>query len=443
MGSRAISRAVWAISVPIVFAETSETIVHVTDTAFLARVGVTELGAIAIADSIYEMAVVPVVALVDGIQILTARRAGQRRPAAVGATFNQGLGLLVLLSLALTVGLVSLSPWLTGLLVTSPDVAAAADTFLGIIALGTVFHAANLAYSVLFMALGRTQVLIPATILLAVTNLVLDYALVLGRLGCPPLGIAGAAWGSLVAEIVTCAYLTWYAFRHLEVGTYGLFRMGHYDARLTRSMGTISTPVGVQALLESARWFLFFLLAEHLGERTLAASNVIYSIFALLLIPSEGFAETACSMASRLIGRGHAARLGSLVWEVIRPGYLVTLPVVVLVLLFPGAVLGLLGGDPEVVAACIPSLRVIAAAMLVVVPAQMWFAALSGTGDTRAASMIELTLSGTMLGAAALAGLALRLPLEYIWLSVPLSWLVCLALSYAWIRTGRWQRVSL
>jgi hypothetical protein len=46
------------------------------------------------------------------------------------------------------------------------------------------------------------------------------------------------------------------------------------------------------------------------------------------------------------------------------------------------------------------SLRVVALAMLIVIPGEMWFAAVSGTGDTAAALAIELVLTLTMLGTA-------------------------------------------
>ena len=443
MEQRAISRAVWAVSVPLIFAEISETILHVTDTAFLARVGVVELGAIAIADTIYELAAVPAVAVVDGIQILTARRIGQKRHAAVGETFNQGLLLVAMASVVITVALVLTAPFLAHLLVSSPDVAEASTAFLQVIALGTIFQSTSLAYSALLVALSRTRVLIPATILLAVTNIVLDYGLVLGNLGLPRMGIAGAAWGSVGAEVITCAYLTWHVLRRCDAVKYGLFRFGRFNGWALRSLVSLSYPVSFGALVEGLRWFLFFILAERLGAAMLAASNVVYSFFALLSIPAQGFSETACSMTSHLIGRGQQRRIGPLMWQIIRPSYMVTLPFAALVLLFPETLLSLFVVDPVVAAACAVSLRVVAAAMLIVIPAEMWFAAVSGTGDTGAALAIELALTVTMLLSAYIAGVALGLPIEYVWVSLPLGWLLCLSLSYAWIRGGKWRRLAL
>src|SRR5207244_4120443 len=229
-------------------------IVHVTDTAFLARVGVAELGAIALADTIYELATVPMVALVDGIQILTSRRAGQRRDEALGETFNLGLALLTVVSLVLTLGLRVAAPRLTGVVVASKDVRIAVEAFLPV-----------------------------------------------------------------VAEVVTRAYLTAHVLRHIDVRRYALLRLPRLDGRLTGSLCSISFPVGLQALMEGLRWFVFFVLADRLGEEALATSNVVYSFYAVLRIPTEGFSETTCSMVSHMIGSGRARGVEHLLWEVIRP----------------------------------------------------------------------------------------------------------------------------
>ncbi len=443
MSTRPLSKAVWSLSLPILFAEISETIVHATDTVFLANVGMAELGAIALADTIYELMMVLSVALVDGVQILVARRAGQGRNEAVGETFNQGLVLLVLVSFPLMFLLRLGSPYLSEFVAVSDEVTAATADFLRVVALGMVFHAVNLAYGALFIALARTSVLIPAGILLAGTNTILDYCLIFGHFGFPRLGIEGTAWGSVGAEVITCVYLTVYTLRRVDVRKYALFRWPRFHGRLVRTLSGISWPVALQALLEGLRWILFFVIVERLGEDVLAMSNVVYSLYALLLIPTEGFAETACSMVSQFIGRGQARRLGVLLWRTISPSYLLTLPFAALAFLFPEALVSSFTEDQGVITGCAGGVRVVAAAMLIVIPAENWLSAVIGTGDTAAALLIEFVLTAAMVLLAYLAGFTMQLPLGYIWMSLPLSWLLCLALSYAWIRAGHWRRLEI
>src|SRR5437016_735656 len=142
MTTDSMSRVVWRVSLPIILAQASETLLHLIDTIFLARVGITELGALAVADSILLLFLVLPLALVDGIQILTARRAGQRRPEAVGAVFNQGFVLVLVVCVASTAALKLVSPLIAVWFVESDAVGASVDDFLQIAAYGICFTGA-------------------------------------------------------------------------------------------------------------------------------------------------------------------------------------------------------------------------------------------------------------------------------------------------------------
>ena len=89
------------------------------------------------------------------------------------------------------------------------------------------------------------------------------------------------------------------------------------------------------------------------------------------------------------------------------------------------------------------SLRVVALAMLVAIPGEMWFGAVLGTGDTLAALGIEFVLTATMLGIAYLTAMPLGWPVEWVWLSLPIAWAVVLFISYLWMRSRMWQRVHI
>src|SRR5262245_47417139 len=132
MASNSFSKVIWKVSLPIIFVEPTETFDHLIDTRVLARVGVTELGAIAVADAVMLLFLILPLSLVDGIQILTARRVGQRRPDAVGASFNQGLLITMMLCGAAMVALKLFSPVVANWLVQSDAVGDAVNSYLQI-----------------------------------------------------------------------------------------------------------------------------------------------------------------------------------------------------------------------------------------------------------------------------------------------------------------------
>src|SRR2546428_1842137 len=216
MANNGLSSIVWKMSLLIIFVEATETLNLLIATIFLARVGVTELGAIAVADTVFLVFLVFPLGLVDGIQILTARRIGQRRPEAVGAVFNQGLALVLIVCVVSVAALKLVSPVVGEWLVESKAVGDAVDNYLQVQAYGLGLSGVTFALGALLTSLGRTRALVPATIIMIITDVVLKYLFIFGKFGCPALGMRGAAVGSLGAEFAAAGFLTVYVWRRLD-----------------------------------------------------------------------------------------------------------------------------------------------------------------------------------------------------------------------------------
>ena len=426
---------------PLIFLEVSETLLQATDTAFLARVGSTEVAALALADTILQFWTVAIVGLVAALLIVIARRLGEGQERAVGQTFNVVLLLVVPISLVLTATLKVGSPLLLDYVVASHEVGTAVDAYLQIGAYGIIFQSISFTYTALYVGLRRTRVLVGAGTVLVVTNFVLSYVLIFGKLGLPPMGMEGAALGELGAEVATFVFLTAFTLRRLDLGRYGLFRLESWDGKLAWLTLRSSSPVSLQELLEGLRWFLFFLIVERVSTEALAWSNIVYACYAVLLIPAMAFSETTISMVSNFIGRGRGHRLGRLIRLLSSSAYLITLPVVVLGLLFPNVVLSIFTSDQAAIEGAAGSLRVVLFSMLIGIPAEMWFAAVLGTGDTNAVLLIEFFLTAATLVVVYVAAFVLvPVSLTYVWISLPVAWLIGLVLSYGWMKAGYWDR---
>jgi putative MATE family efflux protein len=437
-----LSRALWRISLPIMFAGVSEIVLHVTNTIFLARVGVTELAAIAIADSIWFLFLVLPLGLVDGIQILTARHVGRGRPWAVGAVFRQGLMLLLAAAVVLAVALRLAAPWLVHTLVGSPAVAAATRSFLEIACFAIPLTAASFACSALFTSLGRTAVLVPATLVLALTNVALDYAFILGGFGAPVLGIRGAAWSTIGAESATVLFLLGYLVTRGYAKRFRLFAGFGWSARVARRLLRLSAPVSLQALLEAVRWLVFFLILERVGATPLAVANIVFACYEVFRIPTEAFGETACSMVSRVIGSERFDRIEPVIRRSTLGAALATLPMVALALALPDWLLSVFTLDDALIDAGRASVRVVALTMVAIIPAEMWREAVLGTGDTPASLGIEAVLTIVTLAASYWTAIRLGSPLELVWGSLVVAWGVALVASWAWMKSGAWRRLA-
>ncbi len=442
MRIRPTSRTIWAVSLPLIAVGVSHTIVEVTDTIFLGRYGLTELGAVGLADAIYLMLLVATAGLADGMQVLMSRGAGRGSARAVGRAFNQGLYLLGLAAIVIFAAVRWGGPLLTAAFVGDPEVRRAVDGYLRVSAFGVFFDALHVAWAVFYICLSRTRVLLGATAVLAVTNVALDWLLIFGNLGAPRLGIEGAAASSVAAEFAASAFLTLYAWRRGDIRRYRLFALRRWDRPLARLLVGISSPVVAEALVETASWFLIFAIIGQLGEAALASVTVLHCCYALLLVPVEGFSEAACSMTSNLIGQGAASRIRLLIRNAMSLSFAITLPLAALAIAFPGPTLAIFTDEEAAIALGRPGLLFVAGAILVAIPGEVLLGVLTGTGDTRGALVIEIADTACVLTLCYTATALLGLPLEAVWLAVAAGWVIRIVLSTARLRRQAWKELA-
>ena len=434
---------IWLLSFPLIIASISETVVGVTDAIFLSHYGMRELAALGVADAIYAMSLFLILGFVDGIQITIGRRAGEEQHTEIGRVLNQGLYILAVMSALMVLFVIFFLPWATIELFQSQEIHNTVDLYLQIAIYGLFFHAFNLGVSAFYVGISRTKVFIGAMLILALTNITLDYLLIFGNYGFSEMGIEGAAIASLSAEVAVSVYFIIDIIRHRYIPVYGLFHFEKINASIIKTLSRLSVPVSMEVLIGSLRWFLFFIIIEQLGEEALAIATIIFSCYALLLIPIEAFSETICSMASNLIGQKDEKDVGQLVFKTVKLGYLTILPVLVFTIFFPEYILAIFSPDGSIISSAVMTLMVIVIATLVAVPADIIASAVAGTGDTMVTLGIELIVSLCVLGYAYYAAFIAHFSLESIWIAEIIGWSVCLLLSWAWLRSGVWKRLNI
>jgi capsular polysaccharide biosynthesis protein len=204
-----------------------------------------------------------------------------------------------------------------------------------------------------------------------------------------------------------------------------------------RPLLRLAPPIAMRGLLEGLRWLGFFWIIGQVNEEALARSNIIYACFALFLIPSYAVSESTNSLVSNVIGQGRVGEVGAVTRRATLAAYLVTAPFAILALAAPHTVIAVFTDDQAITAGAAPSLRLLAVAMVLVVPAEVWLAAVTGTGATDIAFGIELILSLVMLACTYLAAITFELSLALVWASTGFAALVALAMSGWWLATKR------
>ena len=298
-------KQIWFIAYPILISLVMEQLIGMTDTAFMGRVGEVELGASAIAGVYYMTFYMIAFGFSLGAQIIMGRRNGEGNYAKIGPIFYNGTYFLLGVALVLFVSSHFVSPLILERFIDSPHVHEAAVSYIRWRVYGFFFSFVAVMFRAFFVGTTQTKTLTLNSIVIVLSNVVFNYILVFGKLGFPAMGIAGAAIGSSLAELVSVIFFVVYTRVRVDVKKYGLNRFGLQNGEPLGNILNISVWTMVQNFISMSTWFLFFIAVEHLGERSLAITNIIRNVSALPFMIVITFSSTCSTLISNLIGAGN------------------------------------------------------------------------------------------------------------------------------------------
>mgnify|MGYP003291163799 FL=1 len=211
MKTHITNREIWSIALPIMLGNMAQTIINFTDTAFLGHLGVIALGASMLAGLFYFVFTTVAAGFAIGIQIIVARRFGEKNYGRIGVIFEHGSLFVLLLGLLLFSILYFFSDQLLLWLIDSQNIYEASIDYIKYRQFGIAFVCFNFLYRALYVGISNTKVITYSTAIMAVVNIALDYCLIFGKCGFPQMGIGGAALASLCAEVSAFVFFTIYS----------------------------------------------------------------------------------------------------------------------------------------------------------------------------------------------------------------------------------------
>lgn len=286
---------------PLVGANLAGFAIHMTDTLMLGWYSVTSLAASTIAGSLwfvffmigagFARAVTPIVAeAVEQGDDLTARR-----------VVRMSIWLCTIFSV------VVLAPYLWGEEVLlaigqDADVAAQGGIYLGIIAFGFLPALMGQIMRSYLGALELTTVQMWVTVAALLANAVFNYALIFGNFGLPEMGIAGAAYASILTQILQMVALMVYAHRNRpDIQLFA--RIWRPDPEALKRVFVLGLPIGITSFAEGGLFTGSTIMMGWLGEVPLAAHGIALQLTALMFMVHLALSEAATIRAAGHYGR--------------------------------------------------------------------------------------------------------------------------------------------
>jgi len=295
-------KEIFTLSLPLVVSSGSWTIMHFTDRMFLSWYSEDALAASLPAGvtNFTFLCFFMGVATYTGTFVAQYFGAGQFDR--IGRIVWQGV-FFSLLSTLLLLPLIPLSRPLFRFIGHPGNIPELEAQYFRILCYGMGFSLLSSAFSTFFIGLGRTRVVMIVNLLIAVLNIVLDYAWIFGKWGFPRWGIRGAAWATSISAMIGALIMAaLYLFpenqkRYATISGFG------FDPKLFLRLLKFGLPSGLQFLLDMACFTLFVLMVGRLGKIELAATNIAFNINVFAFMPMIGFGIAIATLVGQYLGR--------------------------------------------------------------------------------------------------------------------------------------------
>lgn len=213
----------------------------------------------------------------------------------------------------------------------------------------------------------------------------------------------------------------------------------HLKFSVIRSILNVSVWTMIQNFLSLSTWFVYFICIEHLGEDALAATNIIRNISAFTFMTVIAFASTASTLVGNLMGQGEIESIRPMLRQVLRLTFVAMCPIVLLIALFPDAIMSVFTADVHLHNTARAALYVLLASYLFTIPAQVLLHAVSGTGSTRAAFYMELLALSFYCFYVFVAIYYYRMSLPWCWASEFVYSAVIFTTALLYMKGNKWK----
>ncbi|WP_435172626.1 MATE family efflux transporter [Actinacidiphila sp. bgisy145] len=427
-------REIVALALPAFGALVAEPLFVMVDSAVVGHLGTAQLAGLGVAAALLTTAVNVFVFLAYATTAAVARRVGAGDLPAALRQGMDGIWLALLIGALVIAAVLPTAPDLAGFFGASHTAAPYAATYLRISSLGIPAMLVVLAATGVLRGLQDTRTPLYVAVAGFTANAGLNAALVYGA----GLGIAGSAWGTVIAQNGMAAVYLAMVVRGARAQAPDAWRsMLRPDAAGIRACARAGVPLLVRTISLRAVLMIATAVAARLGDTEIAAHQITLTVWSLLAFALDAIAIAGQAIIGRYLGAGDAEGARAACRRMIQWGAMCGAVLGLLVVLARPLVGPLFSSDPDVRRALASALLVVALTQPVCGVVFVLDGVLMGAGDGP-------YLAGSMLVTLAVfAPVAFAVPaagggLTALWWAMGLMMLTRFAALWLRSRSGRW-----
>ncbi len=442
---------VLVVALPMLLSMSFDTIMTFIDRLFLSKLGPAEMNAALGAGAVQLALTMFFTGAISYTTAMVAQRLGAKKTSDCARVFMQSV-YLSLISVPLLYLTIPLGHLAFGMEHLPADQLEYQKTYFNILMFGGIINLVRNAAPCFFSGIGETKIVMKAAFVGMIVNVACNFVLIYGLGPIPALGVAGAAYGTLIGNLVSTIILFVKFFAKSCNSRFNTRSSFAFSWPLTRELLQKGIPSGVEMFLNMSAFQLMILMFHALGPDAATASSVMFNWDMVAYVPLMGLEVASTSLVGRYVGARDAAAATRSTYSGLKLGWGYSLIMGIFFVFLPGVLTDIF--RPDVAEASAEAIAIFDAArpmsifmlriatfyIFVEVLLVVYAGALRGAGDTVWVMFTCAIMNWCVSGALYVAAYIFHLPAHYAWIAVVAVYSTAPVIFWWRWKSGKWRR---
>lgn len=307
------SKVTLRLAAPLIIGQLSQMLLGVADTVMVGRLGVTPLASLTFVNSLFYLPFVFGIGVLTSISVHTSHARGAGDAPAARSSCRHGLYIALVMGvffLGLSILLLPALGWLGQ----PAAVVELTKSYFVILMISIIPGLASIALKNHADALDRPWP--PFWLFLGgvLLNIFLNWVMIYGNLGCPAIGMNGAAWATLISRTAILVAMFFWLVKAQDLRDWVPFRWLRKPVRADLiAHAKIGAPASFQMLCEVGAFSAAGLMMGYFGQVSMAAHQVAITCASTAFMIPLGLAMALTVRTGAVAGSGDSSRLRAVV----------------------------------------------------------------------------------------------------------------------------------
>ncbi|HUX55427.1 MAG TPA: MATE family efflux transporter [Bacteroidales bacterium] len=288
--------------------------------------------------------------------------------------------------------------------------------------------------SAVLRGLGDSKTPLYFLIIATVANIILDLLFV----AVFKMGVAGAAYATLIANgLAFLLAIIWLNKTHklIRIAIRGL----HFDRYIFRQSIRIGLPTGIQLTLVAMGALALLGIVNTFGTDVIAGFSVASRLDAIAIVPAMSFSQAISTFVGQNIGANKIERIRVGLISTLKMSGIVTIVTTIFIIFTGHFLMNMFTNDTEVIRLGYQYLTIVSSFYIVFTLMLIYNGVMRGAGDTLIPMFFSI-LSLWLIRIPMAWFLSVKIGVTGIWWAIPAGWIIGLALSFSYYKSGRWKK---